>query len=242
MQYKKARNLCAPTLDPVAQHFRNFVEATDFPCVGAKSALNSGGLFFLRGRAITSAWNDVALHQAIVRFAHHHGSNLNGFRSLAIIFDGPLHLSEKAFEKHLWRRLQSWTDKDTWLGYEHDADVSSSPDSPEFSLSFGGHAFFAVGLHPRASRRARRFTRPVIVLNLHGQFEKLRAEGRYEKLRKSILLRDKRLQGSINPMLARFGSSSEAPQYSGRKVGVDWECPYRRYDKKDITKEQYDDN
>ena len=45
----------------------------------------------------------------------------------------------------------------------------------DFSLS--GTAFFVVGLHPNASRPARQFSSPVLVFNLHAQFERLRADG-----------------------------------------------------------------
>src|SRR5690554_7731248 len=133
----------------------SFIERTEFPCVGAKSALNQGGLYVLHARLLTSAWNDVALHSAIVRFTEEHANRKRGFRSLITLFDGPLSLSERAYEEYLWKRLQSWTDKDVWLGYKNDMSVSSDPTDAHFSLSFGGHAFFAVGLHPRASRKAR---------------------------------------------------------------------------------------
>lgn len=85
-----------------------------------------------------------------------------------------------------------------------------------------------VGLHPGASRRARRHKIPALIFNLHDQFEQLRAQGRYEPLRRSILDRDVALAGSINPMLARHGSMSEARQYSGRVVGDVWTCPFAR--------------
>ena len=103
--------------------------------------------------------------------------------------------------------------------------MTADPESPHFSLSFGGEAFFIVGLHPHASRPARRFSSPVMVFNLHSQFTQLRAEGRYEKLRGSIMQRDEDLAGSLNPMLARHGEVSEARQYSGRSVDADWRCP-----------------
>lgn len=61
----------------------------------------------------------------------------------------------------------------------------------------------------------------------HDQFEQLRAEGRYERMRERILDRDAKLSGSINPMLARHGEASEAAQYSGRHVGDEWVCPFR---------------
>jgi len=93
--------------------------------------------------------------------------------------------------------------------------------------SFGEEAFFIVGLHPRASRPARRFERPVLVFNLHDQFEQLREQGRYERMRAKIIERDVALAGSPNPMLARHGTISEARQYSGRNVAeAGWVCPF----------------
>ena len=76
--------------------------------------------------------------------------------------------------------------------------------------------------------KARRFRYPTLIFNLHGQFERLRETGRYEKLRGSILARDRALQGSENPMLSRHGETSEARQYSGRAVPAGWSAPYRR--------------
>ena len=67
-----------------------------------------------------------------------------------------------------------------------------------------------------------------MVFNLHDQFERLRRDGLYEKLRGAILQRDQALDGSINPMLARHGELSEARQYSGRAVNDDWRCPHTR--------------
>ena len=137
-----------------------------------------------------------------------------------MVFEGPGHLSETHFERHLWRRVQSLTDKDGWQGVEPDPRVDDSPDSPRFSLSFGGEAFFVVGLHPNASRPARRFEAPALVFNLHDQFERLRGEGGYDRLRAAILSRDEALSGSVNPMLANHGEISAARQYSGREGRV----------------------
>ena len=145
-----------------------------------------------------------------------------------MIFDQPDHLTEEGFEARLWDRLQSLTDQDTRLGHAYDARVAADPSDSHFSLSFAGEAFFAVGLHPGASRPARRFDAPTLVFNLHDQFERLRAEGRYDRLRETIQARDISWTGSINPMLASYGERSEAPQYSGRKVPDDWACPFSR--------------
>jgi FPC/CPF motif-containing protein YcgG len=67
-----------------------------------------------------------------------------------------------------------------------------------------------------------------MVFNLHDQFEVLRTQQRYDKLRMSILDRDLQLAGTMNPMLARHGESSEARQYSGRVVDDSWKCPFKR--------------
>ena len=207
--------------------FRDFVGAPDFPCVGAKSALARGTLKVITGRDIRSAWNDLKIHDALLDWAYEYQRDPEGLRSLAVVFEGPQSITEAEFEQCMWDRLQSLADKDAWREQEYDSAVSADPSDPHFSLSFGGEAFFAVGLHPGASRPARRFSHPVIVFNLHDQFERLREEGRYERMRERIIARDVELAGSPNPMLKRHGEGSEAAQYSGRRVPESWQCPFR---------------
>lgn len=202
------------------------IAAPDFPCVGAKSALARGTLEVLVGHSLESGWDDVLIHSKLLEWAYGWRRDPEGLRSLAVVFEGPGDLSEARFEELMWERLQSLADKDAWRGQPYDERVSADPEDPHFSLSFGGEAFFVVGLHPHASRPARRFPRPTMVFNLHEQFEKLREQGRYERMREKILQRDVALAGDINPMLSRHGETSEARQYSGRKVGSDWQCPF----------------
>lgn len=202
------------------------VKAPDFPCVGAKAALARGTLEVLACNRIDSAWDDVRIHDRLLHFAHEYARDKTMFRSFAVIFDGPEDFDEPTFERALWDRVQSLSDKDVWRGQHYDPSVSADPDNPHFSLSFGGEAFFIVGLHPNASRPARRFERPTMVFNLHDQFERLRAEGKYEGMREKILTRDEALAGSRNPMLSRHGDASEARQYSGRIVDAAWQCPF----------------
>ncbi len=197
-----------------------------FPCVGAKAALARGTLHVLAANRIDSAWDDLRIHDGLLRFAAAYREEPGLFRSFAVIFEGPDGLDEPAFEAQLWRRIQSLSDKDVWRGQSYDGRVSADPDSPHFSLSFGGEAFFVVGLHPAASRPARRFARPTMVFNLHDQFETLRTEGKYENMREKIMVRDEAVAGSRNPMLARHGEASEARQYSGRMVEAGWRCPF----------------
>ncbi len=206
--------------------FATIAEA-GFPCVGAKSAMARGTLKVLAGRSLESAWNDVQIHSELLDWARAYRADPGGLRSLAVVYDGPLGLSEEEFERAMWDRLQSLSDKDEWRGQPYDQRVSADPGDPHFSLSFGGEAFFVVGLHPEASRPARRFPRPTLVFNLHDQFERLRDEGLYEKMRDRILDRDRELAGDTNPMLARHGEASEARQYSGRMVDESWQCPFR---------------
>ena len=198
-----------------------------FPCVGAKSALAHGTLQVLACNSIDSAWDDLRIHDGLLRWAEAYRTDPGLFRSFAVVFDGPDDLSEEQFERAMWQRVQSLSDKDVWRGQEYDSAVSADPDSPHFSLSFGGAAFFIVGLHPAASRPARRFAKPTMVFNLHDQFEQLRAAGRYETMREKIMVRDETLAGSRNPMLTRHGEMSEARQYSGRAVADEWACPFR---------------
>lgn len=212
----------------LAENFRNLIHRSDFPCVGAKSALAKGTLNILVARDMRSNWDDRRIYDGITRIVRDYRTDRELFQSFAVIFEGPVDMDEKTFERFLWARAESLTNKDAWLGQPHDERVSSDPDDPHFSLSFGEEAFFIVGLHPRASRPARRFERPVLVFNLHDQFEQLREQGRYERMRAKIIERDVALAGSPNPMLARHGTISEARQYSGRNVAEPgWVCPFK---------------
>ncbi len=205
---------------------RDHIAEAAFPCVGAKAAVAKGTLQVLSCNRIDSAWDDVRIHDVLLHFAAAYRTDPALFRSFAVVFDEPVTLDEEVFEQKLWDRIQSLSDKDVWRGQDYDARVSADPDSPHFSLSFGGEAFFVVGLHPNASRPARRFARPTMVFNLHDQFTILREQGRYETMREKIMVRDEAIAGSRNPMLTRHGELSEARQYSGRVVDPVWRCPF----------------
>lgn len=215
----------------LAEAFQAHVEDRAFPCVGAKSALATGLLQIRLCHDITSAWDDLVIHRNLLNwsrvYAHDAQFGDAGFRSLAIVFRRSRLMSEQVFEGHMWDRIQSLSDKDSWLGQPYDSTVSEDVTDPHFGLSFGGQAYFVVGMHPNASRPARRFERAALVFNLHDQFVQLRESQRYERMREMILKRDLALAGDTNPMLHRHGETSEAAQYSGRMVGDDWQCPLR---------------
>ena len=148
-------------------------------------------------------------------------------QSFACLFrTGPV-TSDEAFERQLWARLQALHDIDARAGAAWADDVSKDPGSPQFSMSIAGVAYFVVGLHPGASRAARRFGRPALIFNPHIQFEHLRADGRYATMQAVIRSREASTGDGVNPMLSEFGERGEAPQYSGRLVGADWVCPLK---------------
>ena len=210
--------------------FHDFVGAATFPCVGAKSAQSRGALEAHEFGALGDRANDAALLDRLGRFVTRIEAADPGERtthSFVALFDGPRDTCERRFEALLWAQLQRLHDLDARRGTAWAADVSRDPDDPEFSLSLAEHPFFVVGLHPGASRLARRFAWPALVFNSHRQFEQLRADGRYGKLQAATRQREIDLQGAINPNLADFGSVTEARQYSGRAVGADWTCPLR---------------
>lgn len=120
-----------------------FIQDEEFPCVGAKAALNRDALTIVEAEAIDSAKDDLDIFRALTAFGEGFGPETSVARSKA-----------------------------------------------------------------------------------HEQFERLRADGRYDAMKETIRTRDEELAGDINPMLDEFGESSEASQYSGRAVGPDWDCPF----------------
>jgi uncharacterized protein len=211
-------------IEATRRAFEVFIERPAFPCLGAKAALVRRQLQTWVMHDIASARDDRRITRRLQGFAAQLGAD-SLFVSVAIVFPCSPRLSEPAFEAALWQRLRAIHAIDR-TSHDWDGSVSDDPASANFSMSVGGKAFYVVGLHADASRPARRFRCPVLVFNLHQQFERLRADGRYEKLRQSIVQRDIAFAGSPNPMLAVHGKSSEARQYSGRQVGADWVCPF----------------
>jgi FPC/CPF motif-containing protein YcgG len=194
----------------------------EYPCLGARSV-------FKRERATVVLHDDLedpraaaALLDQLRGFAADSDPD-QGFLSFVAGFRGPRVRDEQHFEQMLWDLLQRLHDEDDepWA-----PEVSANPQDPHFAFSVGGTAFFIVGLHPQASREARRMPLPILVFNLHEQFEELRANGGFERMRDAIRRRDEQLQGSINPMVSDHGESSEARQYSGRELEDDWVAPF----------------
>jgi FPC/CPF motif-containing protein YcgG len=216
-----------PSFAEIVAHasFRRFVEDPDFSCLGAKAAINRGTYRFGFYRQL----GDLAVTEGLARdlfaFAVERLAFPQTFTTYVASFGTPIE-SEEEFEDALWRQLQRLNELDRqW--FDWDPSVSSDPHDPNFSFSFAEQAFFVVGLHPKSSRRARRFAWPTLVFNAHEQFTALRAAGLFDNLQEKIRSRELRLQGSLNANLANYGEASEARQYSGRKVEARWKCPFR---------------
>ncbi|HEX4855471.1 MAG TPA: guanitoxin biosynthesis heme-dependent pre-guanitoxin N-hydroxylase GntA [Limnobacter sp.] len=213
----------------LAALFMDYIEEDSFPCVGAKAALARGEIQVHEYGLLNHPANDEPLLDALVDFVDMLDScagDDSRVHSFVAVFNGPRDTNELDFENLLWTQLYNLHVLDVDRGAPAASDISSDTDSPQFSLSLAGHPFFVIGLHPGSSRMARRFQSPVLVFNSHQQFEKLRENGRYEKMQAATRKRDIALQGSINPNLSDFGTNSEARQYSGRKTAVDWKCPF----------------
>jgi FPC/CPF motif-containing protein YcgG len=206
--------------------FRAFVGAPDYPCLAGTGLVHQRsyelGVYGRLGSDVTA----IDLASGLASFLARPPSEQGRFTAyVAVFMDGRAPASERAFERRLWKQLQTLHERDDpAIGW--DPTVSPDPDDPHFSFSFAGCALFVIGMHPRSSRLARRFPWPALVFNPHIQFEQLRAEGKFEHLRAAIRDRELALQGSLNPSLADFGQQSDARQYSGRKAEATWRCPF----------------
>lgn len=222
---------CGPGVDPESRRaaFMQWLEGPSSPCVGAQLAQAQGNVTTVLAPALGSQAAAAPTYEAVRRFlAAGCVQSIQGHdvHTLAVVYDGPRGMDEPGFERLLWAQLQRLHELDLEHGERWCTDVSADPSDPRFSFSLQGHPWFVIGLHPGASRVARRAPSPVLVFNSHHQFNALKADGRYAKMQEATRERDRQLQGSINPMLADHGEVSEARQYSGRAVGRAWRCPF----------------
>ncbi len=214
----------APRRD-IVDAIEEMVSHPEYPCLGARSVFrrSAATLVVLDDLADTSPGGSLdRLAASLATYAAEVDPE-GDLVSFVSCFRGPVPSGEREFEALLWGALQHLHGRD-----EHPwADgVAADPDNPHFAFSLAGTAFFVVGLHPDASRVARRAPVPTLVFNLHEQFERMRADGRYQRMRDTIRRRDTDLQGSTNPMVGDHGESSEAWQYAGRAVPPDWSPPF----------------
>lgn len=209
----------------IEEDYKNFILNEEHPCIMAKS-------IFKMEKYHLNVYDDMfdkKIHHKILtdlkNYIDQYDFNENQFESFIAVFPNNKFANESDFEDALWNTLQSLHEVDdrNW-----DSTVSDDGESPEFSFSLGGKAFYIIGLHPESSRMARQAPYTTLVFNLHHQFEKLREMGTYHAVRDTIRKNDATLQGHINPVLEDYGEDTEAKQYSGRKVEENWKCPFHK--------------
>lgn len=204
--------------------FRDWITDLHFPCVGAKAAFNAETYQLAAFDRLGSDEATKELCCELFKFASSPAAQ-NEYATFIAVFREPVDCDEAVFEKLMWEQLAKLNRADAGC-FPWDASVQSDPADPHFSFSFAGRALYVIGMHAHSSREARRFRWPAMVFNPHEQFERLRADGKWSRMRETIRARDLALQGSINPMLSDFGQTSEARQYSGRAVEEDWTAPF----------------
>lgn len=216
------------TNQSVRSAFNAFVADPQYPCLAAKGLAGRDDYKLEVFGSLGSAPASRALAAGLGSFVHDapRFKEDGGLTAFVAVFTGRPPRDEAEFDRRLWMQLQRLHDRDEpspgW-----DSSVSDDPDDPRFAFSFAGSALFVIGLHPASSRLARRFAWPTLVFNPHAQFERLRREGLFDRLRDRIRERDVALQGTVNPSVADFGKTSEARQYSGRDTtSGSWRCPF----------------
>lgn len=210
----------------IISQIRDYIKAPDFPCVGAKAALSQGAVSFRVYESLGDKAGSASLLFDLMEYVSTLNPDDPRVQSFAAIFKRNSFDSEAEFEAGLFDQLKHLVGESDSLSIGWNSEVSSDPENPHFSMSVAGHPFFIVGMHPNASRSARRTPFPVLVFNSNLQFNRLKEDGRYDKLKAIIRRKELEINGSINPMLDDFGRSSEARQYSGRKLSDNWKCPF----------------
>lgn len=190
-----------------------YILHSSFPCVMAKAVARNGNLKVLTIKNNYST-NIESFLSSMYEFIESFKKNPSRLSSFVLVLENQ-DLSFEGFEKKFWKFLEEINAHDKKL-YPADPRVSADPRNDQFSFSLKSEAFFIIALHPHSPRKARRFPYPAIVFNPHQQFENMRRNGVFHKVRDMIRLKDKILQGSINPMLTDFGTRSEVFQYLGK--------------------------
>jgi FPC/CPF motif-containing protein YcgG len=213
--------------DLFEREFRAFVMREEFPCLGARATLGHNAAIVRVFGALGDAANIEPLSAELAGFSKIAESGESPFLSLIAVFPETPPSDEVAFDGLLWTQLQQLADRDSIDSLRHSA-TSDDPDDFTFAFRFAGVPYFVVGLNPESSRMARRFKWPALVFNPHSVFDRLREQGKYERLKSMIRDREIALQGSLNPNLADFGEASQARQYSGLVHPAEWKCPFHR--------------
>lgn len=193
----------------------DFIQQDSFPCIMAKAVARKGHIDIHEVPDIKNPAAVLPIMEKLYAFVDQFRQNQEKLSSFMLVVKDESLGNFETFGKNFYDFLQLLHHEDKKL-YPHDPRVARSVKEKNFSYSIKSEAFFIIALHPQSPRWARRFRYPAIVFNPHVQFERLRENKIYTKIRNIIRNRDKMLQGSINPMLNDFGERSEVFQYLGK--------------------------
>jgi len=195
----------APT-DNLLSKIEKFI-TFDYPCIPAILALKNGSIITKYFNSeFGKAQENIAqyLDELIERYA----SQKEPFLSIWLSWEKG-NYSEEEFEERLWAEINSFC-KDLPVRYKDEQ-------------------LFIVGLHPNASRKARRFEHCSLVINLFSQFEKLEKSESYHTMVQNIRNRDVSFSGSVNPTVEKFADIWEEIQFSGKDNDLSWKVPNKKF-------------
>jgi len=210
----------------IIEEYKEYLANKDFPCVAARAALARQQVKYFVAGHMACPKDDYLILQFLYQFINGYQQSEELFHSAVILFKGPEQPNEALFDNLLWQRLQALADLDA-REYPYDQRVAADPNAPDFSFSLKEEAMFVIGLHPGSSRPARQFRYPALVFNPHAQFEQMRENKGYAKMKNIVRKRDLAYSGSVNPMLTDYGTASEVYQYSGQQYDKQWACPLK---------------
>ena len=192
--------------------FRAMCESPANPCHFARAVV--------RANAYRFAVYDDACAQATVNsmlrdlssYADEYATLWN-FSSFVAVFETPIVPSTDAATAFIAQLLNAVTlaDTDDWSDL-----VSDDPASPDYRLSVASVDYFVIGFSPAPGKRARLFSKLMLVFNPGENFRKLEARKAKAKATEVIRRHDSELEpdGSPYELLSLHGESPEWTAYS----------------------------
>lgn len=226
--------LIPPLGEAAHDMLRAFILGEYYPCIGARAAFTEGTYRLGFYKHLAHLSSVAAMGRDLKRFVGEY-QKIGRYNTFVAVFKYPQITTEDQFETLLWKHLQ--------LLHNHDIDhwdphYSPNPEDPNFAFSFDGEAFFVVGMHPGASRFARRFGYTVLVFNPESQIRNLKENNKLARFSEVVRTRDTLFQGTLNPSLPLDGSTTggEAQVYSGKPhpAGSKYQCPF--HPRPEVTK------
>ena len=210
------------------EEVRSFIFQKNYPCVAAIRSVVRNELIIATYGQFGGGAHWKKLRADLLRYLELQSATQSRYLTFWAIFTTSGHIpdNEADFEGHFWHELSLLSSEEE-RPIDWDKNDSSDPNDPSFCLSLNGTKLFVVGLHPKSSRLARRFSHPAMVFNTLSQFEQFETDGTYSGMVNTIRHRDLHFQGSINPMVLTHGDVWESIQYSGRDNPLSWKCPFQ---------------